>query len=187
MRFSGVVLAASSLAVSASAFVQPHLYRRVVAFRSTEAAAAASALAAKKTVFIDGEAGTTGIQVRDRISKRDDIEILSAPEGLRKDEATRKRLINEADAVILCKSKFSSSSSFSDELEPKSRCRCRVDRCGDSSFTDTSNRKCCLFFISFLLFFPLHTQAYPTRRRKKRPLGWKTIAPCSLMLRRPFA
>ena len=56
-----------------------------------------------KKVFIDGEAGTTGLQVRDRLSKRDDLEIISAPFELRKDEETRKKLINEADAVILCK------------------------------------------------------------------------------------
>jgi hypothetical protein len=60
-------------------------------------------LFAKKKVFIDGEAGTTGIQVRDRLATRDDLEIISAPTELRKDEATRKKLINEADAVILCK------------------------------------------------------------------------------------
>ena len=56
----------------------------------------------KKTVFIDGEAGTTGIQVRDRLGKREDIEILSIPDDLRKDVATRKEYINKADAVILC-------------------------------------------------------------------------------------
>ena len=57
----------------------------------------------KYKVFIDGEAGTTGLQVRQRIESRDDLEIISAPDELRKDEATRKKLINEADAVILCK------------------------------------------------------------------------------------
>ena len=56
-----------------------------------------------KKVFIDGEAGTTGLQVRDRLGSRDDIEIISPPSELRKDEETRKKLINEADAVILCK------------------------------------------------------------------------------------
>ena len=60
------------------------------------------ALNAKK-VFIDGEAGTTGLQVRSRLEKRKDLEIISAPDDLRKDEETRKNLINEADAVILCK------------------------------------------------------------------------------------
>jgi N-acetyl-gamma-glutamyl-phosphate reductase len=57
---------------------------------------------ATKKVFIDGEAGTTGLQVRDRLSKREDIEIISPPSNLRKDEETRKKFINEADAVILC-------------------------------------------------------------------------------------
>jgi len=56
----------------------------------------------KYKVFIDGEAGTTGLQVRGRIEARDDLVIISAPDALRKDEATRKKLINEADAVILC-------------------------------------------------------------------------------------
>jgi N-acetyl-gamma-glutamyl-phosphate reductase len=56
----------------------------------------------KFKVFIDGEAGTTGLQVRGRIEARDDLEIISAPDELRKDEDTRKKLINEADAVILC-------------------------------------------------------------------------------------
>jgi len=55
-----------------------------------------------KKVFIDGEAGTTGLQVRERLAERDDIEILTIPEDLRKDEATRKEYINKADAVILC-------------------------------------------------------------------------------------
>ena len=62
-----------------------------------------SSIWAKPKVFIDGEAGTTGIQVYERLNARDDLEVISAPFELRKDEATRKKLINEADAVILCK------------------------------------------------------------------------------------
>ena len=59
-------------------------------------------LYAKKKIFIDGEAGTTGLQVRDRLAKRDDLEIISIADELRKDVNERKRLINEADCVILC-------------------------------------------------------------------------------------
>jgi len=59
-------------------------------------------LFAKYKVFIDGEAGTTGIQVRGRIEKRDDLEIISPPSDLRKDLDTRKKFINDADVVILC-------------------------------------------------------------------------------------
>lgn len=62
-----------------------------------------TALEAKKKIFIDGEAGTTGLQVRDRLSGRDDLEIISIANELRKDKDERKRLINEADCVILCK------------------------------------------------------------------------------------
>jgi N-acetyl-gamma-glutamyl-phosphate reductase len=62
-----------------------------------------TALNAKKKIFIDGEAGTTGLQVRDRLAKRTDLEVISISNDLRKDKDERKRLINEADCVILCK------------------------------------------------------------------------------------
>mmetsp|Transcript_27113 Transcript_27113/g.42127 ORF Transcript_27113/g.42127 Transcript_27113/m.42127 type:complete len:358 (-) Transcript_27113:46-1119(-) len=77
-----------------SAFVHVHA--------ATSPSSSFALSAAKKKVFIDGEAGTTGLQVRERLANRDDIEIISAPNELRKDETTRKNLINEADAVILC-------------------------------------------------------------------------------------
>ena len=53
-------------------------------------------------VFIDGEAGTTGLQVRGRLSTRDDIDLITLPEESRKDPAARAEAINKADAVILC-------------------------------------------------------------------------------------
>jgi N-acetyl-gamma-glutamyl-phosphate reductase len=75
----------------------------VLPSRTSLALSTSSALNADKfKVFIDGEAGTTGLQVRGRIEARDDLEIISAPDELRKDEDTRKKLINEADVVILC-------------------------------------------------------------------------------------
>lgn len=56
----------------------------------------------KKKVFIDGEAGTTGLQVRQRLEGREDLELLSPPTELRKDIETRRSFMNRADAVILC-------------------------------------------------------------------------------------
>ena len=61
-----------------------------------------SSLKMAKKVFIDGEAGTTGLQVRERLAGRMDLEIISPPSELRKDVETRKKFINDADAVILC-------------------------------------------------------------------------------------
>ena len=53
-------------------------------------------------VFIDGEAGTTGLRIRERLSLRDDIELLAINPELRKDLNERKKLINSADIVFLC-------------------------------------------------------------------------------------
>ena len=63
---------------------------------------ASSAASMVASVFIDGEAGTTGLQVRGRLEKRADIELITLPESERKDAKARARAINEADAVILC-------------------------------------------------------------------------------------
>lgn len=55
-----------------------------------------------KKIFIDGKAGTTGLRIEERLSARDDVEILSLPEELRKDPVARKKMLNEADFVFLC-------------------------------------------------------------------------------------
>ncbi|MEL6246056.1 MAG: N-acetyl-gamma-glutamyl-phosphate reductase [Pseudomonadota bacterium] len=57
---------------------------------------------AKPTVYIDGEAGTTGLQIADRLRARDDLQLISIDPDRRKDPAERARLINSADAVVLC-------------------------------------------------------------------------------------
>jgi len=54
------------------------------------------------TIFIDGEAGTTGLQIRDRLAKRADLEVLSIDPARRKDADARAELLNAADAVVLC-------------------------------------------------------------------------------------
>ena len=55
-----------------------------------------------KKVFIDGGNGTTGLQIDARLEAREDIELLTLPEELRKDVAARKEMLNAADIAFLC-------------------------------------------------------------------------------------
>lgn len=54
------------------------------------------------TVFIDGEAGTTGLEIRARLGGRRDLQLISLPAERRKDTDARREALNSADAVILC-------------------------------------------------------------------------------------
>ncbi|MEH2417075.1 N-acetyl-gamma-glutamyl-phosphate reductase [Nostoc sp.] len=56
----------------------------------------------KPKIFIDGESGTTGLQIYSRLSQRDDIELVSIDASLRKDATERAKLINAVDVIILC-------------------------------------------------------------------------------------
>jgi N-acetyl-gamma-glutamyl-phosphate reductase len=54
------------------------------------------------SVFIDGEAGTTGLKIRERLAARSDINLLVVNPDQRKDPVARSILLNAADIVILC-------------------------------------------------------------------------------------
>ena len=53
-------------------------------------------------VFIDGSSGTTGLQIRERLALRTDIELLTVPYEQRHDPAVRKAALNAADIAFLC-------------------------------------------------------------------------------------
>ncbi len=53
-------------------------------------------------VFIDGQEGTTGLEIRQHLARRKDVELLLIDEARRKDLSARKEYINAADVAILC-------------------------------------------------------------------------------------
>ncbi|KAA3449509.1 N-acetyl-gamma-glutamyl-phosphate reductase [Mesorhizobium sp. SARCC-RB16n] len=56
----------------------------------------------KPKIFIDGEHGTTGLQIRALLAERSDLEIISIPVERRKETAARAEFLNAADIAILC-------------------------------------------------------------------------------------
>jgi len=56
----------------------------------------------KKTVFIDGHHGTTGLKIQERLQTRQDIKLIEISEENRKDPQAKEKLLNEADIIFLC-------------------------------------------------------------------------------------
>jgi N-acetyl-gamma-glutamyl-phosphate reductase len=56
----------------------------------------------KPVLFIDGEAGTTGLEIRNRLAGRNDLHIVSIDPDKRKDPSERQKILNSCDVTILC-------------------------------------------------------------------------------------
>ncbi len=55
-----------------------------------------------QSVFIDGAVGTTGLEIRERLSGRPEFSLITLPEEMRKDATARREAVNDADFVVLC-------------------------------------------------------------------------------------
>ena len=53
-------------------------------------------------VYIDGSAGTTGLQIYDRLTNRRDLTLVTLPEERRKDPEARREALNNCDIAFLC-------------------------------------------------------------------------------------
>ena len=53
-------------------------------------------------VFIDGAAGTTGLEIAERLSGREELSLIILPEDRRKDDAARAEALNDCDIAVLC-------------------------------------------------------------------------------------
>lgn len=56
----------------------------------------------KIKVYVDGQAGTTGLQIHQRLANHPYVNLIKIPEEMRKDDALRREMMNEADIVFLC-------------------------------------------------------------------------------------
>lgn len=117
-------------------------------------------------IYVDGEHGTTGLQILQRLEGRRDIELLSIPHAERHNRDYREKLLNEADFAVLCL--------------PDDAARDSVAMVGDGNtrFVDasTAHRTNDEWVFGFAELDPDHAQKIASARRVSNPGCYSTGA-----------
>jgi N-acetyl-gamma-glutamyl-phosphate reductase len=117
-----------------------------------------------RKVFIDGAAGTTGLEIRERLARRSDLTVVQLGDAERKDTTARKRALNDADAVILCLPDDAAREAVSLIDNPQVRV---ID-------ASTAHRTAPGWTYGFAEFAPGQYEAIARARRVSNPGCWAT-------------
>ena len=88
-------------------------------------------------VFIDGQAGTTGLQISERLAQRPDIQVLAIADNARKDRDARAAMFDACDVAILC---LPDAAAMEAVALAGNRCRCTGYRAIETAVVTAASR-----------------------------------------------
>lgn len=123
----------------------------------------------KPKLFIDGEHGTTGLQIRQRLAGRDDIEMVSLAMEDRRDEAKRQAMFASCDIAILCLPDDAAREAV-DMIEASGNNDCKIID------TSTAHRTAEGWIYGFAELMPKHADKIRQAKRVSNPGCYSTGA-----------